>query len=240
MEDEYLQGVWNSQDQEMEQFMARQDPSYEMTQLKKAKAKLRSLLIPKIIGIVLGLGWMSFMFLLLRLSLLHSPHTLGKIFFMGSVGLIFLSTSLAVGLYAKDLFTLHQIDHSGSVIQTQLKLAELNESILNSVRISWLQLPFYTTFYLNEGLLAHGGPIFWIIQILATGTTVWLALWLFRNIKSKNTNNTRIHNFLQGYGFYALLQAKEFLNEIDHFGQVAENDATEMMDKNQTTRWNRK
>jgi len=227
MEDEYLQGVWNSPDREMEQFVEAKDPSFEMVQLKKAKVKLRSLLLPKIIGIALGLGWMAFMFLLLRLSFHYSTNSLGKFFFMGSIGIIFLSTGIAVALYAKDLFILHQIDHSGSVVQTQRKLAELNESILNSVRIAWLQLPFYTTFYLNERLLSHAGPIFWIIQILATGTSLWLAIWLFRNIRHKNMQNKRIRNFLQGYGLSTLLQAGDFLNEIANFGQAAESDPTE-------------
>ncbi len=223
MEDEYLKGVWNSPDQEMEQFIERQDPAFEMDQLKKAKAKLKSLLFPKIVGIVLGFGWMSFMFLLLYLSFHHSPNSLGKFFFTGSIGLIFLSTGIAVFLYAKDIFTIQQIDHSGSVTLTQRKLAELNDSILKSVRISWLQLPFYTTFYLNEGLLSHGGPVFWIIQILATGTTMWLAIWLFRNINSNNTNNNWVRNFMSGYGFHSVIQAREFLNEIDTFSQYGEN-----------------
>jgi len=217
MEDEYLKGVWNYPNPEMEQYMAQQDPTFEMTQLKKAKAKLRSLLFPKIVGIVLGLGWMSFMFLLLYLSFIHSPNSMGKHFFMGSVFLIFLSTGIAVILYAKDIFTIHQIDHTGSVTKTQRKLAELNDSILKSVRISWLQLPFYTTFYLNEGLLASGGPIFWIIQILATGTTVWVSIWLYRNINNPNIQNHWIRSLLQGYGYESLLQAEEFLKEIEYF-----------------------
>jgi len=222
MEDEYLKGVWNYPDQEIEQYMAQMDPSFEMDQLKKAKAKLRSLLFPKIVGIVLGLGWMSFMVLLLYLSFLHSPNSLGKLFFMGSIGMILLSTGIAVILYAKDIFTLQRIDHSASVFFTQRKLASLHASMLNAVRISWLQLPFYTTFYLNEGLLAQGGPIFRIIQTLATGTTVWLAIWLYRNINNRNIQNKRIRTFLQGYGFESLLQAGEFLNEIESFGNEVE------------------
>ena len=159
------------------------------------------------------------MFMLIRLSILYSHVSTGKYFFVGSLGMILVITGVAVFLYTKDIFILQQIDHSGSVAVTQRKVAALHCSILNSVRISWLQLPFYTTWYLNEGMLAHGSFLLWIFQFLATVSATWLAIWLFRNINSANINNKWVRNFMRGNGFSSVIQAREFLNETDTFSR---------------------
>lgn len=217
MEDEYLKEIWNTHNNEIENFLDMYDQSFETIQIKKAKSKLRSLLFPKIIGILLGLGWISFMFILIYFCVLYTPISVGKFFFVGSISMILLSTSLAVFLYVKDIFTIKHIDNSESIIITQRKLATLQFSIMKSVRILWLQLPFYTTWYLNYELIVHGSIIFWIVQTLFTGLTTWLAIWLFRNINYKNLNNKRVRNFLRGYGFYSVIQAMDFINEIENF-----------------------
>jgi hypothetical protein len=217
MEDEYLKGIWNSPNNEIENFLDMNDQSIETIQIKKAKSKLRSLLFPKIIGIVLGLGWISFMFMLIYFCVIYTPMSVGKNFFVGSISMILISTSFAVLLYVKDIFTVIQIDNSDSVTITQRKLATLQFSIMKSVRIIWLQLPFYTTWYLNYELIVHGSIIFWIVQIFFTGLTTWLAIWLFRNINYRNLNKNRVRNFMRGYGFYSVIQALDFIKEIDNF-----------------------
>ena len=217
MEDEYLKGIWNSPNNEIENFLDMNDQSIETIQIKKAKSKLRSLLFPKIIGIVLGLGWISFMFMLIYFCVMYTPMSVGKIFFVGSISMILLSTCFAVFLYVKDIFTVIQIDNGDSVTITQRKLATLQFSIMKSVRMIWLQLPFYTTWYLSYELIVHGSIIFWIGQIFFTGLTTWLAIWLFKNINYKNLNKNRVRNFMRGYGFYSVIQALDFIKEIDNF-----------------------
>jgi len=166
---------------------------------------------------VLGLGWISFIFMLIYFCVLYTPMSVGKIFFVGSFSMILISTVLAVSLYVRDIFTIKQIDNSESVTITQRKLATLQFSIMKSVRILWLQLPFYTIWYLNYELIVHGSIIFWIVQILCTGLTTWLAIWLFKNVNYENLNNKRVRNFMQGYGFYSVIQSLDFVKEIDNF-----------------------
>ncbi len=165
----------------------------------------------------MGLGWISFMFILIYFSVFNTPKSLGKVFFVGSLSMILLITSLAVLLYVKDIFTIKQIDNSESVTGTQLKLASLQLSIIDSVRISWLQLPFYSTWYLNYELIMHGNIIFWIVQIFVTGLTTWLAIWLFRNINYKNLNKKLVRDLMQGVGFYSATQALDYIKEINNF-----------------------
>jgi len=215
MEDKYLKEIWSSPDHEIDGFLDINNQSFVL-HIKKVKSRLKSLFLPKIIGIVLGLGWILFMFMLIYFSLLYTPMSLGKVFFISSVTMILLITGLGVFLYVKDIFTLKQIDMSENVMFTQRKLASLQLSIMNSVRVLWLQLPFYTTWYLNYELITHGSVLFRIIQILLTGLTTWLAIWLFTNTNYKGLHKKWVQNFMRGYGFYRISEAMDFINEIDN------------------------
>ena len=217
MEDEYLKNSWNSTDNKMDNLMNTDKKSLEFMLNKKIKSTLKSLLIPKLVGIVLGLGWVLFMFMLIYFSFLSSAMSLGKVFFIGSVSMIMLITAYGVFLYIKDIFIIRQIDLSESITFTQRKLAEIQLSIMNSVRVLWLQLPFYTTWYLDSDLILHGSIIFYIIQIIVTGSTACLSIWLFRNMVEKNLNKKWVRNFMCGYGFYRARQAIDFISEIDNF-----------------------
>jgi len=217
MEDEYLKNSWNSADNKMDDLMNTDKKSLEFMLNKKIKSTLKSLLIPKLVGIVLGLGWVLFMFMLIYFSFLSSAMSLGKVFFIGSVSMIMLITAYGVFLYIKDIFIIRQIDLSESITFTQRKLAEIQLSIMNSVRVLWLQLPFYTLWYLDYDMIVHGSIIFYIIQIIVTGSTACLSIWLFRNMVEKNLNKKWVRNFMRGYGFYRARQAIDFISEIDNF-----------------------
>jgi len=54
MEDEYLKNSWNSTDNKMDNLMNIEKKSLEFMLNKKIKSTLKSLLIPKLVGIVLG------------------------------------------------------------------------------------------------------------------------------------------------------------------------------------------
>lgn len=217
MEDEYLKNSWNSADNKMDDLMNTDKKSLEFMLNKKIKSTLKSLLIPKLVGIVLGLGWVLFMFMLIYFSFLSSAMSLGKVFFIGSVSMIMLITAYGVFLYIKDIFIIRQIDLSESITFTQRKLAEIQLSIMNSVRVLWLQLPFYTLWYLDYDMIVHGSIIFYIIQIIVTGSTACLSIWLFRNMVEKNLNKKWLRNFMRGYGFFKARQAIDFISEIDNF-----------------------
>ena len=224
MQDDYLMKIWQVNDSQIDHFLEIDEPAFEKLQHEKAKLQLNKLIVPKLTGILLGLGWIAFMILLISLSIRYSPFSSGKIFFIGSLGVIAVTTAVAVFLYVKDLYTIRQIGNDDSVVAIQQKLAELQCSVIKSVRIMWLQLPFYTTWYLNYDMLLHGSVLFRIVQFLVTGGAVWLSVWLFRNISYENRHKKRVWGFMRGYGFSSVSRAIEFMNEIEHFKAQPENE----------------
>jgi hypothetical protein len=217
MQDDYLMKIWQVNDPQIDHFLEIDEPAFEKLQREKAKLQLNKLIVPKLTGILLGLGWVGFMILLISLSMRYSSVSLGEIFFVGSLGIIAVTTAIAVFLYVKDLFTIRQIGNDDSVVAIQQRLVELQCSVIKSVRIMWLQLPFYTTWYLNYDMLLHGSILFYIVQVLVTGGAVWLSAWLFRNIRYENRHKERLWSFMRGYGFSSVFRAIEFMAEIEHF-----------------------
>jgi hypothetical protein len=217
MQDDYLMKIWQANDSQIDHFLEIDESAFEKLQHKKAKSQLNKLIVPKLTGILLGLGWIAFMMLLISLSMRYSPASSGKIFFIGSLGVIAVTTAVAVFLYVRDLYAIRQIGNDDSVVAIQQKLAGLQCSVINSVRIMWLQLPFYTTWYLNYDMLLHGSVLFRIVQLLVTGGAVWLSVWLFRNIRYENRHKKRVWGFMRGYGFSSVSRAIAYMNEIEHF-----------------------
>jgi len=220
MKDEELRKIWNSTNKEIDTFLNVDEQSLETIQLKKARAKLRSLLLPKLVGIILGMGWMSFMVLLIYLALTHSTNSLGLFFFVGSIGLILVSTSVGVFLYVKDMILIFKIDHSKSITDTQQKLISLQISTLKSIRILWVQLPFYSTWYINYNMIAHGNIIFWTIQLFVTGFLIGIVIWMYRILNYQNKDSKWVRYLTQGYGFDSIQQAMDFIKEIDEFKET--------------------
>jgi magnesium-transporting ATPase (P-type) len=179
-------------------------------QTQKVKSKLKTLILPKIIGIFLGLGWVLFLGFILY-------YTFSQIIIAISLSMIIIFTIIAMVIYTQDIITITQINYGASIIETQERIVLLQASIVNSVRVLWLQLPFYTTCYITNKLAATGGIQFWIIQIPITLLFAWLAIFLFKNISLKETNRKWVKGFLRGYGLSRVSKAMEFIKEIEEF-----------------------
>ena len=217
MEDNYLKQLWDGTNNPTDHFLELDVATFEKMQRRKANVLLHKLIVPKLTGILLGMGWTAFMVILVYLSLRYSHFSVGQLFFTVSLSIIAIITAIAVALYVKDLFTIWQIDRSASVANTQQKMLELQCSIIRSVRIMWLQLPFYTTWYLNTDLLLHGSLLFWIIQTLLGGASVWLAVWLFHHLRLDKLEAGKARGFLKGYGLSSVVQAIDYMREIERF-----------------------
>lgn len=217
MEDNYLKQLWDGTNNPTDHFLELDVATFEKMQRRKANVLLYKLIVPKLTGILLGMGWTAFMVILVYLSLRYSHFSVGQLFFTVSLSIIAIITAIAVALYVKDIFIIWQIDRSASVANTQQKMLELQCSIIRSVRIMWLQLPFYTTWYLNTDLLLHGSLVFWIIQTLLGGASVWLAVWLFHHLRLDKLEAGKARGFLKGYGLSSVVQAIDYMREIERF-----------------------
>ncbi|CAN5490027.1 hypothetical protein BH10BAC2_BH10BAC2_11970 [soil metagenome] len=181
-------------------------------QTQKAKTTLRSLVWFKAVTLIPGILWVWFLVFLIIHSQLPE-----KIFFVISAGVIALVTAIAVLVYVKHIILIRQINNSANVTDTQLKLAKLQTSTLQIVRILFLQSPFYTTWFLTSEMLAKASMGILIFQICITGLFTFFSVWLYRNISYKNKDKKWFRILFNSPEWTSVNKAIAFIKEIDDF-----------------------
>ena len=181
-------------------------------QTQKAKSKLTSVAIIKVLGILLGLLWVW-----LLGSLGFAAYIVGNVFFAVSAGIVMLISIIAIIVYIKHLVLIAQIKESDTITYTQRKLAELQTSTLKITRILFLQMPFYSTWFITPTLLANAGTAELVIQVVITASLAFLSIWLYRNISFKNANKKWFRILFGNSEWTGVTKAIAFMKEIDDF-----------------------
>jgi len=212
MEDMDLQAVWKAYDNKLEKLLQLNLHTFEALQTQKANTTLRQLFLPKTLGIILGQIWVLFLGSFAFFALKHV-----YLFFGISVAAIMVITIIAMAAYVRDMVLIYRINNDDTITGVQEKLAQLQLSTITTIRISVLQLPFYTTFYLSKDMLLSGNFAYLALAIITSGLAFFGAIWLYKNINYKNIDKKWLRSLLKGSGWNATVKAMEFLKEIDTF-----------------------
>ena len=214
-----LQNIWKAYDQKLEearvlnlQSWALNFKSFEAIQTQKAKSKLNSLGRFKTWAIVAGILWVAFL-----AFLIYHSFTFSKIFFVLSAGIIALTTLIAVIVYIQHVIWIRQIDNSESVVEVQKKAAKLQTSTLQIVRILFLQMPFYTTFWFTPQMVMSGDIKFWFISFPIVLLFSFFSIWLYRNINFRNVNKKWFKILFNSPEWTSVAKAIEFVKEIEDY-----------------------
>lgn len=219
MEDAALKNIWLDYDRKMDearllnlQSWALNLQCFHSLQTQKAKSRLDSLLRFKMRAVVLGIGWVSILGLLL-----YGNH-LRNLYFTVSVGMIILISATAILCYIRQIRQIRRIDYSENIMDTQERLTALQLSTVAIARFSWLQLPFYATWFWDKRWIDYGSLNFWLLLFPITLFFFLLAIFLYRNISVKNMNRRWVRALLMaGPEYKSLVQAKKFVAEIEEF-----------------------
>ncbi len=219
MEDMELQNLWAEYDKKLEeakllnlQSWALNLQSKEAMQMQKAKSRLNRLAGFKLRVIVVGVAW-----LLLLVFLMCISYRWQGIIFNISVTMIAVITAISIITLIKHIVLIRQIDNSESIADTQQKLAALQASTIRSVGIAWLQMPFYSTFFLSPAMLHVMGAAGWVILIAVTGFFTVAAIWLFRNINYNNRHKKWFKLMFNGPDWVHVIKAMQFLEEVEEW-----------------------
>jgi hypothetical protein len=219
MEDINLENIWKAYDQKIEearilnlQSWVVNMQTFEYVQTHKAKTILHSLGRFKMAAIFIGVLWVAF------LGLLVYGNAWKNMYFSCSLLLLMLFSILAIVVYIKQIVLIREINYSESIIVTQQKLEELQFSTIRFVRILWLQMPFYTTWFWNSDWIMHDTLNFVLIQLPVTFFFVFLSIWLYRNITVKNADKKWWLRILLGNKEWgSVVKAMSYLLEIEEF-----------------------
>lgn len=219
MDDIELKNIWQAYDQKLEearvlnlQSWVLNFKSFEAIQTQKAKSKLNSLARFKIWVIVAGILWVLFL-----IYLIYHSFVFSSLFFVISAGIIALITLVAVIVYIQQVMWIRQIDNSESIVVVQQKTAKLQASTLRIVRVLFLQMPFYTSFWFTPQWVMSGDPGFWFISLPITLLFAFLSIWLYRNINSKNVDKKWFKILFNSPEWTSVTKAIHFIKEIEEY-----------------------
>lgn len=214
MENTEIINLWKSYNHKLEENLLFNKKNAEDITKLKVQSFLSPLKSLKGFIIVMGILWVIFLnVLIVKLFYVVNP------FFLGSAIIIMLFNLLAIAIYLYQFVVIHQVDISESILKTQEKLSRLKSSTLLVTRLLFLQLPFWTTFHLNETMLENGNFWFFSIHLIVTGVLIFLAIWLFFNIKYENKDKKWFRYLFNNLEWTPIIKSIELCREIEAFKQ---------------------
>lgn len=169
------------------------------------------LIVGKFFVILLGIGWNILCGTL-------AWHFRTEVFFVTAAVIIILATSLTICGYVVQLLLLAQINLSKSIMGTQKQLAQLEVVIVGTYRLSILQAPVWTFFFISNGMAAHMSVGWWALEIGVLAVFVVGVIWLYRNIRVENLNKKWMQGLMNGLGIKQIARARGFIKEIAEYG----------------------
>ena len=212
MNESEIKTLWAQYETQLENVLSYNRKIAEELTKQKAKNMLSEARPIKYVGIILGFPWLLFLIFLVFVGFQSRAWV-----FMVSFAVIALVTVVALGTYIYHLVLITRINLSDSVLDVQKKLANIKTSTIISTRIAVLQLPFWTTWYLQPRLLFDGDMGYILVNMVITGLFVYVSIWLFRNIRRTNMDQKWMKFFFSDVEWEAVVQAMNILDEIEEF-----------------------
>jgi cobalamin synthase len=208
MEESQIMQLWKSYDARLEQSLSLNTRNFNEIRKMKASSALRPLKSVRWLGIAVGILWS-----IIVGALTWYAWTVSAYFFVVSAVIHLIITAIAVMFYIRHLMLIDQFDNSQAIVEAQEKLVILRDSNLRVMGILFLQLPVFSTFYINMEWIIKSPVSFWAIQVPFVLIQAILGIWLFRNLNSKNVDKKWFSWFVHKGEFESIRKAMGLLNE---------------------------
>jgi len=210
--DEFIQ-LWKTYDAKLEHSLQLNLRLLKEVQTQKTKSVLRMVMAGRVLGIVLGVLYE--IILCVACWYVRSQPVMAI-----SIGVFIVVTGIAMGAYWWEMVLIGRISYADNIVDTQEMLAGIQSSIIRTLRISWIQLPFWATFFVSNELMRKGGPVFWAVEIPLVLAFTVIAIILFRNLTPENMERRKwVRKLAQGTGWKSVTRAIGFMQEIKEFKQ---------------------
>lgn len=209
MEQKSIKDVWRQMDKTVESSLELNRAVLMDVARLKIKAHLNTLKPIKWFAIAVGVIWVGFVD-----AVLLNSFGFASPFFIVSAIAQSLITKIAICLYVYQLMLLRATDFSAPILDTQRRLLQIQASSLWVSRILFLQLPFWTTFYLNKGMLVNTSGAMLFVQLMATLAFTAASVWMFVNIRPSNYNKKWFKMLFTGAEWTPLVESLRLMDEL--------------------------
>jgi glucan phosphoethanolaminetransferase (alkaline phosphatase superfamily) len=211
MSTDEFQEIWKTYDRKLEKSLQLNLHLLKEVQSQKARSALRPFIAGRVIGIVFGILYL--VLLGIAFGLLWTQPVMAV-----SLAVFIICTVIAIGECIQGIGVIRGIGYGDNVVDTQAKLAGIQSAIVRTLRISWLQLPFWATFFVSNELLRKAGREFLMIEVPIVLVLTILAIILFKNITIENAQKKKwVNSLIRSTGIKSVSRAMDFMKEIEDF-----------------------
>ncbi|MEQ1554682.1 MAG: hypothetical protein ABL929_10910 [Ferruginibacter sp.] len=218
MDENKIKELWQSSNEILEQSLSISKKNAEDITKLKVHTLLSSMKPIKIFTLLVGILWVGIGGTVV-INLFINSYEKASPFFLYSAAIQLFLTAIALFIYLYQLVLLQQVDISEPVIETQNRLANLKSSTLWVTRFLFLQLPVWTTFFLNKKMFISENIPLLIFNGLVTMLFIIVAVWLFINIKYENKDKKWFKLLFAGQEWTPVVKSIELSKEIQEFKQ---------------------
>jgi len=212
MEELEIKKLWTMYDKRLNENLVFNTRNAEQITHLKIQSVLSSMKPLKFTGIILGILWVLFVGNLILKGIYTASY-----FFLVSAGLQVLVSILAIGVYVYQLYLINDIDITGSVLITQEKIARIRASTLLIVRLIFLVIPVFTTFYLTSDMFTKENTLLWVVQSAVTMSFTFTGIWLFIHINYENRDKKWFKLLFSGREWNPIIKSSELLAQIKEY-----------------------
>jgi succinate dehydrogenase hydrophobic anchor subunit len=211
MSTDEFQEIWKAYDRKLEKSLQLNLHLLKEVQSQKARSALRSFIAGRVIGIVIGMLYLAL--LCVAFWFVRTQPVMAV-----SFAVFIICTVIAIGEYIQEIGVIRGIGYGDNVVDTQAKLAGIQSGIVRTLRVSWVQLPFWATFFVSNELLRKGGRTFLMIEVPIVLVLTILAVILFKNITIENAQKKKwVNALIRSAGLKSVSRAMDFMKEIEDF-----------------------
>jgi len=215
MSTDEFQQLWKAYDAKLERSMEQNHRLMTELGTQKVHRAFGWQIVFKVMMIGLGIGWN-----IVVGSLLWRFRT--EPVFVASAVVVLCCTGYTVGGYIIQLLLLLQIRMSDSILGTQKQLAQLEATIVQTLRVGFLQTPAYTLFFVTRQELATAGAGFWVMHALVTGAAVLVTIWVYRTVTVGNAvKKGWVKQIVDNEGGKTITRARAFIREVKEWEKEA-------------------
>ena len=221
MELEEIKNRWNEFDNKLEKSLQLNKQQLNKINLDKAKNKLRTLLIYKLLemGVLVYVIYYLVNFTIKNIDSTQFSISALILIFFGVMGYISDIRQISVIIRLRT-------DKADDITSKQKNLTTLKLLIVNYVKWALLSIPFFPVWivlipkiFLNFDIYSSSMNLWWWMNIGLGILFIPFVLWIFRQLSKKNINLFWVKNLLDGSGWSLVTDAENFLNEIEKFGK---------------------
>lgn len=216
-----IQQIWADAEQQLQQAQTLNLQSWalhfqvqEQLQKDRADRYLRELVRFKQKAVVTGI-----FYALLLLFLLWGNHFSNLYFSFSMLGLLLFSV-YAIAVYLYQIRLISHIRFDQPLLDTQQQLSRLQIATVDVVRVLWLQIPFYCTWFWDASWVSLHNTRFVCIALPLTLLFTAAGIYLFSVLKIENLERPWIKKWIMtGPEYRNLVQAKTLLGDIQSLRQ---------------------